>query len=150
MKFFLIGRTRRHLRRTGLALPQLSGLPPEKRVEAYETACQRATWRPEFFLYFAGMTAAAAAADQLYLWFYGSRFNPGFPEILSLPITLGVVLAGSRFGGRAFGQRFLQPELWKFMPHTCGGCGYDLTANASGVCPECGRAAGRAEAEKVE
>ncbi|MDB5295282.1 MAG: hypothetical protein JWO31_1265 [Phycisphaerales bacterium] len=27
----------------------------------------------------------------------------------------------------------------------CAGCGYDLTGNASGACPECGRAAERTE-----
>lgn len=26
----------------------------------------------------------------------------------------------------------------RILPHCCQGCGYDLTGNTSGVCPECG------------
>jgi hypothetical protein len=29
----------------------------------------------------------------------------------------------------------------RIPPHCCQGCGYDLTGNVSGVCPECGRRA---------
>jgi rubrerythrin len=35
--------------------------------------------------------------------------------------------------------------VWYWGPaDTCRGCGYDLTGNTSGVCPECGRAVGTA------
>jgi len=30
---------------------------------------------------------------------------------------------------------------WRLMPGRCRGCGYDLTGNQTGECPECGRSA---------
>ena len=50
---------------------------------------------------------------------------PIFMAILSFPITLA---AGAPF--LADGHRVL--------PGHCRKCGYDLTGNVSGVCPECG------------
>ena len=41
-------------------------------------------------------------------------------------------------------------QLWTMLPNRCPHCGYDLTANASGVCPECGRAVERSAGGKVE
>ena len=31
----------------------------------------------------------------------------------------------------------------RIPPHCCQGCGYDLTGNVSGVCPECGNKVGQ-------
>ena len=39
----------------------------------------------------------------------------------------------------------VEPQYWQVRPpppHCCPTCGYDLTANVSGVCPECGTACG--------
>jgi hypothetical protein len=43
----------------------------------------------------------------------------------------------------------LTAYLWRrdlrVLPGHCGQCGYNLTGNASGVCPECGEATHRSE-----
>ena len=47
------------------------------------------------------------------------------------------------------------PAIWLFKwnkrrkvgPNACSGCGYDLTGNESGVCPECGHASERETAQ---
>lgn len=63
----------------------------------------------------------------------------------SLGVALVFVLPGLMGGliGFAWGQiatHMLQPYLAKELPGVCRSCGYDLTANVSGVCPECGAA----------
>lgn len=51
-------------------------------------------------------------------------------------IAFGIVLfrRGIRRTARAYMQRYYDIAI-------CGPCGYDLTGNTSGVCPECGAAA---------
>ncbi len=45
-------------------------------------------------------------------------------------ITIGILIA-------FLGRRADQPLKWA-AEGKCGQCGYDLTGNVSGVCPECG------------
>ena len=41
--------------------------------------------------------------------------------------------------GDAIHSISLRPRIREKLLHLCPACGYDLTGNASGVCPECGR-----------
>jgi predicted amidophosphoribosyltransferase len=43
-------------------------------------------------------------------------------------------------------------ETWLagYIPHLCCSCGRDLTANTSGVCPECGREIEQKPVDNVE
>jgi hypothetical protein len=60
-------------------------------------------------------------------------------------VILGVVVCG----GYVLWQISYARQLWRWMRWhesaqrcwrgQCPGCGYDLTGNVSGVCPECGR-----------
>ncbi|RJP32468.1 MAG: hypothetical protein C4547_13800 [Phycisphaerales bacterium] len=70
---------------------------------------------------------AVVTASIFGLFFLG--FWPG----LVLPLTLLVLLVLSVI----LGQSRRRP------PNECGHCGYDLTGNVSGRCPECGRAVER-------
>jgi hypothetical protein len=63
----------------------------------------------------------------------------------SVVITFMLVLPGLLGGllGFVWGQiatHMLRPYFAKERPGVCRACGYDLTANVSGVCPECGTA----------
>jgi hypothetical protein len=51
------------------------------------------------------------------------------------PAWAGVVLAGALPMGRLWRRM----RRGRYGPGRCGGCGYDLQGNESGVCPECGR-----------
>ena len=42
--------------------------------------------------------------------------------------------------GDALNSLWIRPRIERMLPHLCPACGYDLTGNQSGVCPECGRA----------
>ena len=136
-------RARRRDRRRALAMPELAELPPEQRIAAYRLADRRARRRPVFLLVVLLNAMIVTAALLLGMWFFGSRYNPGLPQGV---VLVAFALCGAGLAvtvGLAFRRRYLTPQLWRVMPHTCGGCGYDLTANASGTCPECGRPAGR-------
>ena len=57
------------------------------------------------------------------------------------PLTLAALAAGFAVAGVKFAlaaKAALPAERRK--RGLCASCGYDLTANVSGVCPECGRA----------
>jgi predicted RNA-binding Zn-ribbon protein involved in translation (DUF1610 family) len=45
--------------------------------------------------------------------------------------------------------REVSPER-RIRQHLCSACGYDLTGNTSGVCPECGRAVESSGTDRVE
>ena len=65
----------------------------------------------------------------------------GLGSALASPLALVVCLTviGVAWLGVVLLQRQLvRPHLWRLIPHLCDACGYDLTANASGRCPECG------------
>ena len=47
---------------------------------------------------------------------------------------------GLMLGVMLLGRRILRRETLRRIPHLCPACAYNLTANTSGVCPECGRA----------
>ena len=92
--------------------------------------------------------------------------NPNIPTLLGFHLRLNYPI----FGGIAHSSQILVPHwfltlifailpaIWllkwnkrrKLAPNACPGCGYDLTGNESGVCPECGVGASEMEPEKVE
>ena len=84
-------------------------------------------------------TLLAAAGFLGGMALYGTRFNPNVPgQILAgLGALFGLVVGLLIFAWVY--TRIIPRELWKLAPHLCSGCGYNLTANASGACPECGR-----------
>ena len=57
----------------------------------------------------------------------------GWPFLLSLPLTIWSICA--------LGMRVRRRTRWR--EGHCPGCGYNLTGNVSGACPECGAAVPR-------
>ena len=60
------------------------------------------------------------------------------------PLTLVTLAVGLSFAGVIF-ARAAKRELpaYRRKLGMCAACGYDLTGNVSGVCPECGNASVR-------
>jgi hypothetical protein len=73
-----------------------------------------------------GLTLSAAA-----LW--GARFLPPFAV---LPLALLILVAGCYVG--YMGNRPHKLRRERLSKGLCVRCGYDLTGNVNGVCPECG------------
>jgi hypothetical protein len=65
-------------------------------------------------------------------------------QSLGVAVAAGIAAWGVLLGGRyvLLALRWLpRYERWDRATHgRCARCGYDLTGNASGVCPECGAA----------
>lgn len=58
-------------------------------------------------------------------------------HVLNALLALLAASASSAILASAFYGLWLRPVV-TFPPHCCRHCGYDLTGNTSGVCPECG------------
>jgi hypothetical protein len=110
-----------------------------------------------------GSYFAAALALPISLWF-GMRDLPGLLTVAAIaPVSLPAMAFESLGDWRIFhaslallfppyaiGFLFTLRLSWKrawrrqrqarTAAGLCGACGYDLTCNTSGVCPECGRA----------
>ena len=69
-----------------------------------------------------------------------TRLSHGkLPDIALFAVTF-LIIATLFWLPYEFLIRHLQHrQVLRTTPHLCDACGYDLTGNASGVCPECGR-----------
>jgi hypothetical protein len=125
--------------------PELARLPREQQVQIWQQANADAgtAWLPWIFLLlFPGLVFTITIAERQLL---GSGLRdlgvPGpliraasfFGTIGVLLVPIGVLL-----------HRCIRRRVWQLVPHLCDGCGYDLTGNTSGRCPECGRRRGAA------
>jgi hypothetical protein len=65
----------------------------------------------------------------------------GLPEWLKATFSAAWLLAisGSVLIARVVALQRLTSTMVRRDRNQCLSCGYDLTANASGVCPECGK-----------
>ena len=62
------------------------------------------------------------------------------PGTMAIMIALGLLLGVVQVAALNLVMvAWLRRSLWRDLPDRCHGCGYDLTGNASGRCPECGR-----------
>jgi hypothetical protein len=74
--------------------------------------------------------------------------NPAPPPTLRFAIPLIVVLAVSYAGARLAYEK----ARWRWIATSsdyCQSCGYNLTANVSGICPECGQPVPQADSEST-
>jgi hypothetical protein len=85
------------------------------------------------------LTIAVACGITFLLLLPQRYWTHWYPTVHAMPVVgigLIVVSVGLWF------QTKLEPRKLDFTPR-CRGCGYNLTGNRSGVCPECGRPTGR-------
>ena len=115
--------------------PELDKIRPTKQLELYERAMAASPWWVRYHYGFLAMGYVAVAAIV-------APVGGSAGWLPSLPQIAAQVIAFLAFTGLA--HLLIWPrvrrEIWKRVPKICPACGYDLTANASGVCPECGRA----------
>ena len=126
------------------SLPELAGLPDDEKRRGWERFQRRTAFRMEDWRWWAfGLLSCAvlslvlALVLQSDLW-AGPRPRPAPGDGPAL--RRRAVRLWWRVSGRV--------DVWLYrdlllseLPGRCRGCGYDLTGNASGACPECGRAA---------
>lgn len=131
-------------------VPELARLPKEE-AEALQRAARdtalRGPWIP--------LVTIVGFAVMVVVWnalntFAQSRINPGVPGALLRALAPLVGLLGAAFVVLRLRKRAIQKYIWSHVDFLCSGCGYDLTGNASGVCPECGREIGPESGRKVE
>ena len=121
--------------------PELSHLAPDERDRVLTAASAKALrdWRSWPVPVACGLCAWACAA--LGLW--GAKVvHPVLDTQLPAWLAVGIIPIPLAFH-LAF-LRVLRPFVRRELPAHCRHCGYDLTGNRSGTCPECGtRAAAR-------
>ncbi|MDB5297629.1 MAG: hypothetical protein JWO31_3612 [Phycisphaerales bacterium] len=117
------------------SLPELAGLTDAEKRALVLRLRNRAEHRRPFLV----VTAAAGALPFLLLAVGAEAGGPGVLRWAS-----GAVVAAGLAALVLWDQvelRALRRLLLRELPGRCRGCGYDLTGNASGACPGCGRAA---------
>ena len=101
----------------------------EDRVARSEQLARRRAPTPKLWHWLVVMLLIFAPIEGLYVL---KRFVfPNTPTIYLMPILLPFVVIGFIFLKRINKQH---------PPGCCSTCGYDLTGNVSGKCPECGTA----------
>ena len=119
-------------------IPALAGLPDDQQKQLYKEAWQEAS-RGWLFIVLVGASSLAIwVVWELKDTIYASRWNPGVPRPLIYAILVAAVVLAWQPLWRWFDLHIVAPRIWRRLPHICNGCGYDLTGNTSGRCPECG------------
>lgn len=115
--------------------PELSHLAPLERDRVLAAASAKAArnWRTWPLPVFCGLCAWACAALGLWL---AKLLYPALDTRLPAWLAVGIIPIPLAFYLAFF--RVLRPYVRRELPDHCGGCGYDLTGNRSGTCPECG------------
>ena len=125
-------------------IPELLDLPAENRRVVHGAAMRtiRDTWRVKLLqhLNLFVMLILMLLLPRAALTFYGSSWNPGLPRLLLLALAFAGWIGTGWLLFRFFDTVIVRPAVRRVVPFLCSTCGYNLTANTSGVCPECGRA----------
>jgi hypothetical protein len=105
----------------------------DKRI--YSPDSRRKLYRSQFF----GLLAISAFFTFLWL-----AYEEGSPQLFGM-LALIVAMSGYAAYRPATANEHL--KNWVCNTGYCGCCGYDLTGNVSGICPECGTAIPRSTAD---
>jgi hypothetical protein len=120
-------------------MPEMSRLPPQVRAGLTAEAMRKlgfTAWRGF------GLGVAAIVASGVAALASGPRYGRGPDVLLAVLIYFGIActVLQSAFvlSGYSSVRRYIRRQLNERNYPTCMGCGYDLTGNRSGSCPECG------------
>lgn len=117
--------------------PELSHLPQIHQLWGAASRAAYRDWRlwPVIVSYalpgLLGMPIATWAAD--------TPLNPGLPDPLWVGFFTLLFFCLVLSGALPLHLRIIGSHLRRQLPQLCSDCGYVLTGNTSGVCPECGR-----------
>ena len=117
------------------SLPELAGLPDADKERVWERGSRRAARRPAVWLAAAAQAAVVLVGSQL----VAPMLKAGLPAWLTVA-AVAVVGGVAALGLVQTVLHTARPYLLRELPGRCRGCGYDMTGNTSGACPECGRA----------
>ena len=118
------------------SLPELAGLPDAERRQVWERAGRRAFRRPVVWLAVLGQAAVVLVGSLA----VAPMIRSGVPIWVSA-LAASAIGAGATLALVQVALHAARQYLFRELLGRCRGCGYDLTGNASGVCPECGTAA---------
>ncbi len=123
------------------------GWPPElkrfpQNIDAQDA--NRDWWKRQcksvsFWVVFISLTAFMMALQAVLMRFVSGQNPLGFLAFIVVGVSMGGggITINWWFGRHKY-RRFLRERLNEMGVMTCMKCGYDLTGNESGVCPECG------------
>lgn len=138
-------------------IPEVARFPsPEEAEEAWKVVWRKLRRRHLALFFCAGLPVFAAVfivcaygqslMAQRYLgWYWIAQHPLSLQPLLEAPINM-IVPAASALAGRYViiwalerrATRLLREHLISLGQAICLKCGYDLTGNVSGICPECG------------
>ena len=119
-------------------IPCLGDLPVAQRRMLYKEACREVRWQLAIVLAVFTASVSCLILFGLARGIFGSRWNPGIPWAV-IAVLLGVPgLIAIHLIETWFDRHVVAPRIWRRLPDVCSGCGYSLTGNTSGGCPECG------------
>ena len=132
------------------ATPELRRLAVVRREQLWREASRKVKYDVRFWfaaatVIFVGLTLAFAADGV-----FRSPLNPGLPKSIVTVTFFVTYLAFASISVPLVLHLLIRESLQRIVARYCPACGYDLTANASGVCPECGRAVDCPVGDKVE
>ncbi|HEX8910990.1 MAG TPA: hypothetical protein VF796_01425 [Humisphaera sp.] len=119
------------------SVPELDAFPPDERKRVWDECLWKAfrrhpsTWPCHL--------AAPAVIASIPLW---AGAYSGTVSILPGVLVGGLAVFIVTVAAHQWPARLAIHYVRRRLPGRCSGCGYDLTGNESGVCPECGRPAG--------
>jgi hypothetical protein len=119
-------------------IPALAGLPDDQQKQLYKDARNEVFGSWQMLGLVALYILAIWVVWELKDTIYASRWNPGVPRPIIYAVLIAAVVFAWQPVWRWFDLHIVAPRIWRRLPHICNGCGYDLTGNTSGRCPECG------------
>jgi hypothetical protein len=129
------------------SIPELAEIPRKERGQIVRAAASGKLGRSPMFwvgilVMVLGMIVASFGAIAVSRLGFFPGATPGqsisyivLACMLAQPLTLLAVIVGNQFIFRA-----LLPHVRAHLKTYCPACGYNLTGNLSGTCPECGQA----------
>ena len=115
------------------SLPELAGLSDAERRRVWDRAGRRAFRLPLVWLAVLGQAAVVLVGSQA----VAPMIRSGVPVWVTV-LVVAAVGAGATLVLVQVALHAARPYLLRELPGRCRCCGYDLTGNATDVCPECG------------